>query len=49
MPSMPVMTIGEAELHRVEELRIPNEIAYFHPGRDTCGLEPTLAALKGPH
>lgn len=24
MPSMPVMTIGAAELHRVEELRIPN-------------------------
>ncbi len=26
---MPVMTIGDVALHRVEELRIPNTIAYF--------------------
>lgn len=26
---MPVLTIGECALHRVEELRIPNTIAYF--------------------
>src|ERR1700747_1877365 len=29
MSNVPVMTIGAVALHRVEELRIPNSIAYF--------------------
>jgi glyoxylase-like metal-dependent hydrolase (beta-lactamase superfamily II) len=29
MPNTPVMTLGAVALHRVEELRIPNKIAYF--------------------
>lgn len=40
--TVPVMTIGAVALHRVEELRIPNRIAYF-----TSDAELLAAALPG--